>query len=487
MEFIKKKISLNSIRFGELSAKVSWLRRFFMESRAYRYCRRFDSSYWRYEGPAGLVNGCSVEIIAPDAVVSATYPSEPSYGNVVVISSDAEAFNNTYGGGLSEAKQVFESGCAELENGGGKPTHFNIHVLLTEKYEDLGRFTEYDGHIKELKDPEEGDKIIGHDLLRVKSICDRCHNTFGRYVEICPVCSGTNFTYSEEDYTDWVPGETTFTAYTDSKLETLKRRTKSYDVDGNEIPFVLSRKCTRCGKVYGKYVKKCAECSGTSFENLCELPYAIGTPRNVREGVPVKDFPGRETKNVPNWLYDIVTEIHFENEDGDIGVSKRNGNILKTDADEENYPIISIKYEIDRRIFDDGTEEHGVLYEEPGVMYEEKYYYTVITGKTFNITGGIAEQFDYIDVDYSAPAKSDWEDVAKIEVTAYNESGKTQNFIFDEAMAGIHDYSESVDNVWVERGTSAAFEPLNLMGQFNSVEEIERYRNDLFKIGKENS
>ena len=369
MEFIKKKISLNSIRFGELSAKVSWLRRFFMESTAYRYCKRFDSSYWRNEGPAGLVNGCSVEIVAPDATVSATYPSNPSYGDVVVISSDAEAFNNTYGGGLSEAKQVFENGCTELENGGGKPTHFNVHVLLTEKYEDLGRFV---GAGEEVDTPI---PEIPHD---------------------------------------------TFTAFTDSKLETLKRRTKSYDIDGNELPFVLTR------------------------EGKCEIPYTIGLPCNARMGL------------YGDWFYDIVNEIHFENEEGAVGTRKTSGTVSTEDASED-YPIICIKYEIGHRKYED--EEAA---DAQGVTYEEKYYYEIKEG-TFNVTGRLPEPYRYIDVDYSASAGSEWGNVSAVPIEGDNESLGYSNFIFDEA------------------------KPLNLMGQFNSVEEIERYRNDLFKIGKENS
>ena len=391
MELIKKKISLRSIEFGELSAKVSWLRKFFMESRAYMYCKRFDSSYWRYEGPAGVVSGCSVEIITPDAIVSATYPSEPSYGDVVVISDDADMFNNAYGT-LSNAKQAFEDGCAELENGGGKPTHFHINVLLTEKYEDLGRFVDA-GESVDVPIPE-----IPHDA---------------------------------------------FVAFTDSKLETLKRRTKSYDIDGNELPFTLNA------------------------ENECELPYVIGLPFNVR------------TASENGWLYDVVNEISFENEDGEIGLSKTSGTVTADGVDEEECPIICIKYELGRIEYSDNTKVHGAL-------YEEKYRYSIKKG-IFNVRGGIPEEYEYIDIDYSTTAGLGWENMAAVRIDGADESLGCENFIFDEAMAGIHDYSESVENVYIERGTSASFEPLNLMGQFNSVEEIERYRNDLFKISKENS
>lgn len=390
MELIKKKISLRCVEFGELSAKVSWLRKFFIESRVYRYCKRYSSSYWRDEGPAGVVSGCDVELTVNDAAVSEEFLTEPEYGDYVVVSSSAETFNHYYNS-LSEAKAFFEEGCNELENGGGKPDYFSLHVLLTEKYEDLGRFVN-------------GGESEGISIPKIQ------HEPFS--------------------------------VYTDSKLEMLKRRTKSYDIDGNELPFVLTA------------------------DKKCEIPYTAGLPHNIREGL------------YGDWFYDIIDEIRFEDETGGTGTVKTNGTVTASDSS-ESFPIICIRYEIGRRKYEDGTEEDGVI-------YEEKYYYS-IKSETLNINGRLPETYRYIDIDYSSTAGDGWENVSAVLIDGENESLGTYNFIFDEATAGAHDYSESAENVYIERGSSASFEPLNLMGQFSSVEEIERYRNDLFKITKENA
>ena len=391
MELIKKQISLNSITRGELSANVGWLREFFITSHAYRYCKRFSSSYWRDEGLAGVINGCSVTLTVPSATVSEDYPSDASYGDCVIISNEAETFNMKYGT-LAEAKRAFENGCREMDNGGGKPTHFHLNVLLTEKYEDLGKFTGV------------GD---------------------------------------EKEFGLTGASREVFTAFTDSKVETLKRRTKSHDIDGNELPFVLDD------------------------EGNCELPYTIGLPLNVR-----MDLDG-------TWLYDIVNEIRFLDADEEVVASKTSGVVTTEDAPGEN-GIFSIMYEIGRRAYEDES-----IPEEPGVEHEERYGYKV-KPEAFNVDGRIPKTLRYIDINYGTIIGSGWEGASAVLVEGGGKVTGYPNYIFDEAMMGIHDYSESADNVYVERGSSASFEALNLMGQFNSVEEIGRYRNDLFKITKEN-
>ena len=171
--------------------------------------------------------------------------------------------------------------------------------------------------------------------------------------------------------------------------------------------------------------------------------------------------------------YDRINSITFENESGET-VEKEDGNIIVFD-----YEIgVSMEPEGDSNV------------ESPGVRYVEAYYYTVreMTVDLDGSGGGIV--YKYIDIDFTSPANEEWEYPAKIIIDSddYGEDYfNNGNFIFDEALAGIHNYSESTSNVFVERGTSAAFEAFNLMGQMNSVEEIERYKGDLFKIGKENN
>ena len=171
--------------------------------------------------------------------------------------------------------------------------------------------------------------------------------------------------------------------------------------------------------------------------------------------------------------YDRINSITFENESGET-VEKEDGNIIVFD-----YEIgVSMDTEGDSNV------------ESPGIRYVEAYYYTIreMTVDLDGSGGGIV--YKYIDIDFTSPANEEWEYPAEIIIDSddYGEDYfNNGNFIFDEAMAGIHNYSESTSNVFVERGTSAAFEAFNLMGQMNSIEEIERYKGDLFKIGKENN
>lgn len=434
MELIKKKISLNSllnryvdgkavlgndflpgslhgvdipvgengyVRFGTARAYVSWLRKFFTESRLYRYCMKHSEHYWRDEGPAGSVNGCSVEIkdgndeeiedVSGIQVVS-SLPEESETGTYAILSDSAETFLEIFGN-LSDAIAFYEDFCEKLTANEGIPGYFDIHLLLTEKYEDLGKFIECGEREENIKHGTSEPKVVEHG----------------------------------------------FSAFTDSKLSVLKRATMSYDIDGNELPFFLDG-------------------------NDTALPYNVGNPRNVRLGDSGECY------------YDRVIEVHFENEEGEHGQSKREGNVKVSDADKD--PIISITYEIGRSVDEDGNETEGIV-------RTEKYYYKVVTGR-FNVSG-FSSQYEYIDIDYDTIVETGNPFVSYTEVTGNEDITAPTNYIFDEALAGMHDYSESVSKVNIERGSSASFEPLNLMGQFSSVEEIERYSGDLFKIGAENN
>ena len=99
-------------------------------------------------------------------------------------------------------------------------------------------------------------------------------------------------------------------------------------------------------------------------------------------------------------------------------------------------------------------------------------------------------EFEYIDIDYDTIVMEDWDNVSRIIIE--NSDFNTDTYpkmpiFFDDGFSGIHNYSESSSDLYIERGSSASFEALSLMGQMNSVEDIERYRGDLFKIGNGNS
>ena len=340
------------------------------------------------------------------ADVLSEYPLKAETGDLCIISASADTFNDIFGT-LSKVKQFYEFSCEKLKaNSGERPQYIDIPILITEKYEDLGQFTEYDGHIPDKNTSmADGDLKIGYDLIT----------------------AGTN-SYSYEPEPSL--------AYTESRIQQLKRIKKTYDKDGVEIPFIIPEEGT-----FG------------------ELQFQEKMPLNMR-------FESEFC------YYDRINSITFKNEGGET-VEKEDGNIIRFD-----YEIgVSMKSEGDSNV------------ESPGIRYVEAYYYTIreMTVDLDGSGGGIV--YKYIDIDFTSPANEEWEYPAEIIIDSddYGEDYfNNGNFIFDEALAGIHNYSESASNVFVERGTSAAFEAFNLMGQMNSVEEIERYKGDLFKIGKEN-
>lgn len=399
------------VRFGTLSNYVSWILKFVEDSVLYQYCKRKSGFFWKNVGKIAEISkeNCkmTLNLDAVLADVLSEYPLEPETGDLCIISASADTFNNIFGT-LSKVKQFYEFSCEKLKaNSGERPQYIDIPILITEKYEDLGQFTEYDGHIPDKNTSmADGDLKIGYDLIT----------------------AGTN-SYSYESEPSL--------AYTDSRIQQLKRIKKTYDKDGVEIPFIIPEEGT-----FG------------------ELQFQEKMPLNMR-------FESEFC------YYDRINSITFENESGET-VEKEDGNIVRFD-----YEIgVSMESEGDSNV------------ESPGVRYVEAYYYTVREMSVDLDGGGGGIVYKYIDIDFTSPANEEWEYPAEIIIDSgdYGEDYfNNGNFIFDEALAGIHNYSESVSNVFVERGTSAAFEAFNLMGQMNSIEEIERYKGDLFKIGKENN
>ena len=399
------------VRFGTLSNYVSWTLKFVEDSVLYQYCKRKSGFFWKNVGKIAEISKEKCEMtLNLDAVLANVlpdYPLEAETGDLCVISASADTFNDIFGT-LAKVKQFYEFSCEKLKaNSGERPQYIDIPILITEKYEDLGQFTEYDGHIPDKNTSmADGDVKIGHDLIT----------------------AGTN-SYSYEPEPSL--------AYTESRIQQLKRIKKTYDKDGVEIPFIIPEEGT-----FG------------------ELQFQEKMPLNMR-------FESEFC------YYDRINSITFKNESGET-VEKEDGNIIVFD-----YEIgVSMKSEGDSNV------------ESPGIRYVEAYYYTIreMTVDLDGSGGGIV--YKYVDIDFTSPANEEWEYPAEIIIDSgdYGEDYfNNGNFIFDEALAGIHNYSESISNVFVERGTSAAFEAFNLMGQMNSVEEIERYKGDLFKIGKENN
>ena len=56
----------------------------------------------------------------------------------------------------------------------------------------------------------------------------------------------------------------------------------------------------------------------------------------------------------------------------------------------------------------------------------------------------------------------------------------------NDAFMNIQDFLIMKDNVYIDRGTSAAYEAFNVLGETNAIEDIENYRDDWFRIRGKN-
>ena len=76
---------------------------------------------------------------------------------------------------------------------------------------------------------------------------------------------------------------------------------------------------------------------------------------------------------------------------------------------------------------------------------------------------------------------------AKVELETTNEEWLSANtFIRYDTVIGTTDVSFTSNEVRIDRGASASYEALNVIGEVNTIEDIEKYRNDWFRIKGKN-
>ena len=60
------------------------------------------------------------------------------------------------------------------------------------------------------------------------------------------------------------------------------------------------------------------------------------------------------------------------------------------------------------------------------------------------------------------------------------------HLIANEAFIGVNDSRQNLQEVYVDRGTSASYEAFNILGEANTIEDLENYRDDWFRIKGKN-
>lgn len=231
--------------------------------------------------------------------------------------------------------------------------------------------------------------------------------------------------------------------FVESPLYTLARDRHDYSEDGEVLPYVESAE---------------TEDSPTRFE----LPYVEGMPRNV-------SFNGE------NFTCDMLIGIEYSAD----GVSFTEGeNYVSNNTPSEGY--VRFTYVIGAEIDDSGNTFGGI-------EHQETHKYKVDTKE---IAG---RRNPYIVIDYDSVegpedreagivyARIDPDEIDRV-ITDDGEN----NFIMNDAFFGIDDVSVEKDDVYIDRGTAASYEAFNVLGEVNTIDDIEKYRDDWFRIKGKN-
>lgn len=232
---------------------------------------------------------------------------------------------------------------------------------------------------------------------------------------------------------DTVTSQTDSAITTESRLIELRRRKLDYDDDGNELPFVLG-----------------------------ETDYGLG---RIEEG-------GNVAYVNPKYLKDIIYNKSV-GENGDTW-----GDVI-TDIS-VNGDKIKFSYIMGAKIVNDSYEG--------GISFEEEYYLGEPQNFDFTYDGKALTAINFREILYNQqPENYKPEDYdpeksyATVTFTPAMEIGKS-TYIKEEYLMGMIETPKSTEIPRVERGTSAAFEIHNILGECRTMEDLEKYRNDFFTI-----
>lgn len=231
-----------------------------------------------------------------------------------------------------------------------------------------------------------------------------------------------------------------------SRLQDFIRTKRTYDDEGNALPYVLNG-------------------------NEAELIYLVGVKRNVEKldnGTEVaSEIISIETTQDTAYTEDYII---IEN-----GTARPSLSIPDSGK-------IRFTYLIDATFSGDTVIDSGIT-------YIDEYDY---------VTSYIEEMGTlYIKIDYEGAQIYDEYGVGIIpSVITYTIKCEGQNGAFpidghtysDERTFGVHNINlpteEELENMTIERGTAALFDKMDFLGGMRSVEEMESFRNDFFSVKK---
>ena len=257
--------------------------------------------------------------------------------------------------------------------------------------------------------------------------------------------SGSSFS-NEDIYED----ESGVTDYAESKLKTLLREKRSYDNEGNLLPYVIENEHT--------------------VNEKNELPYRRNAPCSI-------------TYEAGAYYYNVLEHVTYYIEDGNGELiedsnsrdemspgSNPNGSVIPDEG------VIEFKYRVGNSMDLNQSTNDGILYTERRrytlEMGENGRLYINVSDETITMPAGVEPGVQYAEIS----------DVGK----TYSEEELNGWYIKEPHLIGVHESNIDVGNVYVDRGTSASYEAFNVLGEVNSIDDIEKYRDDWYRIKGKN-
>lgn len=404
------------------------------------------------------------------------YSSDNIIGKIILVSEDYTQFLKYFAldsdsGAISKAA---DRACKFLEfvennkgNNGDKNGYINIPLYIENDISDLGEFTsvvdfwnrdrkyyigdkmqdDYGDVFKLVKGSKTEYTQVPSQLLKfvqeqlAKGIFNKFNNENDIEEEKVYIKEeNSNFYYVRKyDQGELIPenweycGEETaeiadsgITGITESKLFSLKRKKKSYDDEGNELPFIV----------------------GDSGDT--ELIFKKDIPMNI---IQIEDKS----------YYDYIESIEIS-------------------GDTEG--TIIFKYRIGAWT---GVTDEGKTIRYAGVLYEESYPFT--EEKYDGYIDG-ESGFTYIKIDYVCQLKDvgmeldDKKLYAKFILTQTDiesDDFQTVAYIKDENLIGLQKINKDID-VNIERGKSSARERHQILGEVSSFDDLINYKNGFFTL-----
>jgi hypothetical protein len=233
-------------------------------------------------------------------------------------------------------------------------------------------------------------------------------------------------------------------------LKTLLREKRSYDNEGNLLPYVIENERT--------------------VNEKNELPYRRNAPCSI-------------TYEAGAYYYNVLEHVTYYVEDGNGELiedsnsrdemspgSNPNGSVIPDEG------VIEFKYRVGNSMdLNQSTND--------GILYTERRRYTLEMGENGKLYINVSEET------ITAPAGAE----PGVQCAEISEVGKTYNeeelngwYVKEPHLIGVHESSIDVGNVYVDRGTSASYEAFNVLGEVNSIDDIEKYRDDWYRIKGKN-